>query len=1384
MSSGHTSSRHDGYASIREALAEGGRNIRYLSSGQAPGGRLRVLHPSATALHPIPDALGAPLPAKAAAAPATAGVGASASASAPLAGVRGGGGGGGGVVSGGGGAAPDLHTIAHTAAHFLTRTSAAAAATRKATGELTGSDPSLKAWDAASKSSRRVTNALARVGLEAPLPTVDHLGHVTVYTQRLAPVFEESTRYARPLAEFRTAKTGPAEAVSLPRMRAAQVFDVGGMGATTYVRLAPPVPAQESTFVVFDKHGRPQPPPAPLTVSHADLVVAAAAAAAPGTNQRLDSALAAQLRPVAPTGDGGGLADGGGGHGGAAAAAAPHIPGDPLSDAAFHAAIHPPKLSERMLRGAHVHAVVPMTVAATHPNPVYRVAPRMADFGGTGSGTSSGGHNSLTAQAEAEKEGKASAAAKTVADSADGGGGGGDDGGGGGGGESTAAQDRATEDGLAHLAYSSVGLRAPPRYTPGKGLSAIIETQQVNALAAASKVDAAGARKLAAELAFLGPQLSSGRAVSGILQPVLNRLRPASAAPLSSTMASSRGAGTKASADAASGPPHAAKRKSSVDSDGSADTETRALARRIHVLAAEAKRDNPFGVPPDVVRDHARAASSNVVVRGGQVRVGGVFLDPGQANALASLQKSDAPLATALVAVIKNTAMKESRLAASRAAFDATSARAAVAANDSVAAYTYRLIQSRAHRFNAVDGVMDLAAAAAAEAAVADAAEDAAFAAAAAAAAAAAGAEFGADVRRDSLLEIRPHHHHHGQGGRGLGSSADTIQHVNLGSAAESVTAMRMLTVRESLLDEADALDTLSELVDATIEARPAGLTGLERTFLRLLAGAAGAATPLTHAFAFRLLENMHKAALSLTAAELAPDMAAAAAAAAAASAGDTAAALAQFLPPRSPSSPGAASPAGGGGGLASARMPEDDARGLTPPDDAALSEFSPGRRRLLRRERDREREEEAERAKKNAADAAAASAAAAAAAKKAGSAAAAPPPPAVAAPTPAAPERKALFSSPGGSRRASAVGEGGGGPGRRLSSAADGPGASLLAARRASTLLADLQDSGAQGGARLLFQSGGPPLDDSDDEDGGDSGEGKDEDEEEKKREVDDDDDENDDDGDMRLAGETAASAARRQSSASSFRGALLPPSATRGGDQRPVSSSHPLHFDLTGLALRATQQQVSASRPTTAQSVFDRLSRPTAQRPGTAASSTGGGGRGSRGGAGRPSSPDGPPSPSSLPQGSPGASLARPPSRPGTAATRGGRASSPSAPRPGTSTGSRRGSHAASDAAGGGGDPRLGGGLEPLAHMPVPLLTASERAARAARRTWPLLLHRPISRLLDVARVSAAEYEAWLEERGLVFPTAEAAQAIDARERLRAIKEIAAMEMAAKGL
>lgn len=494
--------RHDeGFASIKQALVQGRQNIKYLSA-QTGTGSLRLVSDAVVRNldEPIPDALTQPKPEpkrEGKQRPATASSVISRSSGSP------------GAALTGPASSPRGRDHGSNALDVRNGNSGSGPGTGRPLfavpvakpekpKKLNRDDTAVLAWEIANKSSRRISAALARVGLEPPMPTIDFKGNVTVYKQRMPNVFEDLPRVsggAHGLSSFTTDKTGPTEAVEVPKLRPASVFDVGDMGNPQIVQLAVNTRRQDPDGLVrLGPNGNAAPPPAETIISAEEMAAAAMRAkqkAKPSGLQGIVT-VAASASSVASKEQQHRMerrrssAD-------PSAAAAASAPAPPP--------IVPPPLSDQLVDPGHIPLVATMAVAATHANRVYRVVGRLKTA--SSSSRKKGAEHAAGALVSTDPTGAGQDANRREDDNDDG------------------ADPEAMES-IQQMAYASVGLVVPERYIPGKGVAALIQHQMVAATAAAAQVDLIATKRLAIEMAHLESKIGDGHnSLSSLLRPAL-----------------------------------------------------------------------------------------------------------------------------------------------------------------------------------------------------------------------------------------------------------------------------------------------------------------------------------------------------------------------------------------------------------------------------------------------------------------------------------------------------------------------------------------------------------------------------------------------------------------------------------------------------------------------------------------------------------------------------------------------------------------------------------------------------------------------------------------------------------------------------------------------
>ena len=242
-----------------------------------------------------------------------------------------------------------------------------------------------------------------------------------------------------------------------------------------------------------------------------------------------------------------------------------------------------------------------------------------------------------------------------------------------------------------------------------------------------------------------------------------------------------------------------------------------------------------------------RKPAQIIVEPTGNIRVAHhLQLDPSQATSMGAVQDADARAGAAFGALLQHTDAERKKVSEARAAFLSACDRGEVDAQHATSSYLYRLNLRRGHRALAVDGAFKLEGADSSSSASMNEMETA--------------RGLPSHVHLSSPIEIPD----------GALSDIRVMKEVeNAGDARSAFLAMRLLTQREALLDEADSLDLLSDVADLVSAARPEGLSGIERAFLKLLAQAAQSGVIVDHNYVLRMLGLLHDEVMALPLSEL-----------------------------------------------------------------------------------------------------------------------------------------------------------------------------------------------------------------------------------------------------------------------------------------------------------------------------------------------------------------------------------------------------------------------------------------------------------------------------------------------------------------------------------
>jgi len=285
---------------------------------------------------------------------------------------------------------------------------------------------------------------------------------------------------------------------------------------------------------------------------------------------------------------------------------------------------------------------------------------------------------------------------------------------------------------------------------------------------------------------------------------------------------------------------------------------------------------------------------SNVIVdASGNIRVGTLQLEPGQVASMSAMQQSDPKAASAFGAMLMHTAVEREKILKARADFDNVSTRASSNAKSGISSYLYRLNLRRPHRSSAVEdvvwmrgaktttgkhtltsslsssgpisGILHTSESTSRETNRSDEKEK-------------SSVKFKESSEQDSeetsqvveraLAEIQEQKELQDED-QGVSGSISKLNLSNTADSRGALTAMRLVTEREALLDEADSLAIVLEVLPLISINRPAGLSGIERSLINLLRQTTITGVSIDKAFVFRMFSLLHDAVLSLPSSEL-----------------------------------------------------------------------------------------------------------------------------------------------------------------------------------------------------------------------------------------------------------------------------------------------------------------------------------------------------------------------------------------------------------------------------------------------------------------------------------------------------------------------------------
>ena len=686
-------------------------------------------------------------------------------------------------------------------------------------------DPNFAAFKVAARSSARVNLALTKIGFEPPTPSIDFSGNVTVFPPRFPGVLEEAARRNAPLAQYSNGSTGPAPAVSVPALRKAAVFDVGDMGQPVLVRIAPPPTREPPGKVLLDSHGRAAPPrlaanAAPEEIA-GELHANFAASARKGVRNEKKSGRDIGTERLTQADSS------------LPAVATPSAYSHPSRDKGGAM----PSNSAKPTLGLPPEAVVALATAeaqaeAFRLNPSLALPPRASDkiiaasrlppsMSLQAAGLSNNSIFRVVPRAAADPSTAATERKEGEEEHDDG----------------TKVDPQAAAL-CRSVAYASVGLLPPPVFSAPSGLyDGVSDVQLEAARAAAARLDPVASRRLGAELGLLEGRFAKGQRVESALGAAL-ALRYKEDKNTKKTKMRSSLPESKSS-----------EQIGTYDGDSShRETKEGILAeQRARKAAVDALKSNPFGLGREALLLIERKPAQITVEPNGNIRVAHhLQLDPSQATSMGAVQDADARAGAAFGALLQHTDAERKKVSEARAAFLSACDRGEVDAQHATSSYLYRLNLRRSHRALAVDGAFKLE-----------------------------GADSSSSASMKEMETARglPSHVHLSSSIENPdGALSDTrvmTEVENTGDARSALLAMRLLTQREALLDEADSLDLLSDVADLVSAARPEGLSGIERAFFKLLAQAAQAGVFVDRTYVLRMLDLLNDEVRALPLSEL-----------------------------------------------------------------------------------------------------------------------------------------------------------------------------------------------------------------------------------------------------------------------------------------------------------------------------------------------------------------------------------------------------------------------------------------------------------------------------------------------------------------------------------
>lgn len=693
-------------------------------------------------------------------------------------------------------------------------------------------DPAAVSIAVASKSTARVNLALTRIGIEPPMPSLDFAGNITVYPPRYPAILEESERMINPLGEFssKTKRTSTPGA-TIPKLKRSIVYDVGDMGRSVVVKMASQV-ERDPAKVVLDARGHPITPTATSIVTDEERSRAL---------RRLQQARADLTgKPVAtapaPISANAPAHQGGDGEGHPSS----HQLHDRPSIADHPSTKLPPRLSERTFTAARLPPTMTYAVASLSNNSIFKIAPK------------------------APQDPSALIENKTEDENDDG----------------TKIDPQAVIT-AQRVAYASVGLLPPPAFKSKEGtFSGIAEIQLDAAKKAAVMLDPVHTKRMGVEMNLLEKRVEKTSVHEA----------------LGSSLVGAKAGGSwkrpVRSAQSTGSP-------SSPSSNNDEDNESVSSSNRAAAYAEERVRKeeearkrllNPFNLNQEQLSRISKNPSNVIVDLSGNIRVGSLQLEPGQVASMSAMQQSDPKAASAFGAMLMHTSAERDKILKAKSDFDKISSQASVDAKAGISSYLYRLNLRRPHRSTAVEDVVWMRGANTSRRPQTS-------------SSASTGqligilhssegnsnearaeekergtVKFKESTEEDSartseaveraMAEVQEQKELEEEDS-GVSGNTSKLNVTNTADSRGALSAMRLVTEREALLDEVDSLSIVMEALPLISINRPAGLSGIERSLLHLLRQATTSGVTIDKAFMFRMLSLLHDSVLSLPSTEL-----------------------------------------------------------------------------------------------------------------------------------------------------------------------------------------------------------------------------------------------------------------------------------------------------------------------------------------------------------------------------------------------------------------------------------------------------------------------------------------------------------------------------------